>query len=123
MACPSLPTLWFLSKARLFHLRAHLADLGGGEQEVCRRLRRVLGLRLGLRLETVGRDLVHLPRGGYIHHVVGLDFDFVAGRQEGVETHDQIWVAFEELRDAADHTGKIIVDLRLATKLQLHLVK
>lgn len=64
-----------------------------------------LGLRLGL--EAVGWDLVHLPRGGHVHHVVGLDFDFVAGRQEGVETHDQIWVAFEELGDTADHPRSV----------------
>lgn len=49
-------------------------------------------------------DVVDLPRRGDVDQVVGLDLDFVARRQEGVEAHDEVRVTFEELRHSADHT-------------------
>lgn len=42
-------------------------------------------------------DVVDLTRRGHVDQVVGLDFDLVAGRQEGVKAHDEVRVAFEEL--------------------------
>lgn len=54
-------------------------------------------LRLWLGLQPVGGDLVNLPRGCHVHHVIGLHLNLVARWQEGVETHDQVWVALEEL--------------------------
>lgn len=64
-----------------------------------------LGLRLGL--QAMSGDLVNLPRGRHVHHIVCLHLDLVAGRQEGVETHNQVWVALEELRYAADHSWSV----------------
>lgn len=46
---------------------------------------------------TVRGDVVDLTRCGHIDQVVGLDFDLVAGRQEGVKAHNEVRVAFEEL--------------------------
>lgn len=42
-------------------------------------------------------DVVDLTRCSHINQVVGLDFNLVAGRQEGVKAHDEVGVAFEEL--------------------------
>lgn len=42
-------------------------------------------------------NVVDLTRRSHIDQVVGLDLDLVARRQEGVETHDEVGVAFEEL--------------------------
>lgn len=42
-------------------------------------------------------DVVDLTGCSHIDQVVGLDFDLVAGRQEGVKAHDEVGVAFEEL--------------------------
>lgn len=64
-------------------------------------------LRLRLGLQPVGGDLVNLPRGCHVHHVIGLHLNLVARWQEGVETHDQVWVALEELRHAADHPRSV----------------
>lgn len=97
----------------------------------------MLRLRLRLRLEAMSGDLVNLPWCCHIHHIISLHLNFVARWQEGIEAHDQVRVTFEELRHAADHPWsvntlrlkflhyiqEIIVDLRLTTKLQLHLVK
>lgn len=95
---------------------SHLADFGrrrlrrwlcwcwGGLR---RRLRLMLGLGLRLGLQAVSGDLVNLPRCRHIHHVIRLHLNLVTRRQEGVETHDQVWVAFEELRHAADHSWSV----------------
>lgn len=64
-----------------------------------------LGLRLGL--QAVSGDLVNLPRCGHIHHIICLHLDLVTRWQEGVETHDQVWMALEELRHAADHSRSV----------------
>lgn len=55
----------------------------------------------------MGGDLVDLSRCRDIHHVIRLHFDFVAGGQEGVEAHDQVWVAFKQLRHPTDHTWSV----------------
>lgn len=90
----------------------HLADFGrcGLWGRLCwcrgrlrRRLRRMRRLRLRLGLQPVRGDLVNLPRGGHVHHVIGLHLNLVARWQEGVEAHDEVWVALEELRHTADH--------------------
>lgn len=47
-------------------------------------------------------DVVDLTGCSYIDQVVGLDFDLVAGGQEGVKAHDEVGVAFEELGHSAD---------------------
>lgn len=64
-------------------------------------------LRLRLRLQPVRGDLVNLPRGCHVHHVVGLHLDLVARWQEGVEAHDEVRVALEELRHTADHPWSV----------------
>lgn len=91
-------------------LRAHLADLGrgglrqegrGGRGDGGRQRRRVLRGRPRdgdvLHRDAVRGDVVDLARRGHVHQVVGLHLDLVAGRQEGVEAHDEVGVAFEEL--------------------------
>lgn len=95
---------------------SHLADFGrrwlrrwlcwcwGGLR---RRLRLMLGLWLRLGLQAVSGDLVNLPRCRHVHHVIRLHLNLVTRRQEGVETHDQVWVALEELRHAADHSWSV----------------
>lgn len=42
-------------------------------------------------------DVVDLTGRGHVDQVVGLDLDLVARRQEGVEAHDEVGVAFKEL--------------------------
>lgn len=95
---------------------SHLADFGrcGLWCRLCwcrgrlrRRLRWMRRLRLRLGLQPVGGDLVNLPWGCHVHHVVGLHLNLVARWQEGVETHDQVWVALEELRYTADHPWSV----------------
>lgn len=54
-----------------------------------------LGLWLGL--QAMSGDLVNLPRCRHVHHIVRLHLDLVTRWQEGVEAHDQVWVALEEL--------------------------
>lgn len=46
--------------------------------------------------------VVDLTGCGHIDQIVGLDLDLVARWQEGVETHDEVGVTFEELRHSAD---------------------
>lgn len=53
------------------------------------------------------RDVVDLPRRGDVHQVVGLHLDFVSGRQEGVETHNEVWVTLKELGHSTDHTRSV----------------
>lgn len=81
--------------------------------------------------------MVDLPRRGDVHQVVGLHLDFVSRRQKGVEAHDEVGVTLKELGHSTDHTRrvntlrlklfhdiqKVIVNLWLTSKLQLHLVQ
>lgn len=55
-------------------------------------------------------DVVDLARSGHINQIVGLNLNLVARRQEGVEAHNEVWMAFEELGDSADHTWCINAD-------------
>lgn len=89
-----------------------------------------------LNRDAVWCDVVDLSRRGHINQVVGLDFNLVTGRQESVEAHDEVRVTFEELGHSADdpwgvntlrlelfhYVQKVIVDLRVVSKLQFHLV-
>ena len=52
--------------------------------------------------DAVRGDVVDLARRGDVHQLVVLDLDLVARRQEGVEAHDEVRVALEELRHSAD---------------------
>lgn len=97
----------------------------------------MLGWWLRLGLDAMGGDLMNLARSCHVHHVIGLHLNLVARGQEGIEAHNQVGVAFEQLGHTTNHSWgvnalrfkflhdvkKIIVDLRLTTKLQLHLVK
>lgn len=97
----------------------------------------MLGWWLRLGLDAMGRDLMHLAWSCHVHHVIGLHLNLVARRQEGIEAHDQVRVAFEQLGHTTYYSWsvnalrlkflhdiqEIVVDLRLTTKLQLHLVK
>lgn len=56
---------------------------------------------------SVRGDVVDLTWRGHVDLLVGLDLDLVAGRQEGVESHDEVWVALEELGDTADHARSV----------------
>ena len=73
-----------------------------------------LGLRLGL--QAVSGDLVNLPWCCHIHHIIRLHLNLVTRRQEGVETHDQVWVALEELRYAADHSWSVNTEEGIRSK-------
>lgn len=94
---------------------SHLAHLGrcglsGRGRSSGGGSRRELGGMLGgcsgdgdvLDRDAVRGDVVDLTGRGHVDQVVGLDFDLVAGRQEGVEAHDEVGVAFEELGHSAD---------------------
>lgn len=97
----------------------------------------MLGWWLRLGLDAVRGDLMNLARSCHVHHVIGLHLNFVARGQECVEAHDQVRVAFEQLGDTTNHSWsvdalrfkflhdvkEIVVDLRLTTELQLHLVQ
>lgn len=81
--------------------------------------------------------MVDLTRRGYIDQVVGRNLDLVARGQEGVESHNEVGVAFEELGYPAYHpwsvnalrlellhdVQEVIVDLRLVAKLEFHLIQ
>lgn len=67
----------------------------------------MLRLWLWLWLQAVSGDLVNLPWCCHIHHIICLHLNLVTRRQEGVETHDQVWVALEKLRHAADHSRSV----------------
>jgi hypothetical protein len=45
----------------------------------------------------------HRENGCLSYLVVGLDLDLVSWRQKRVEAHDELWVAFEQVRHALDH--------------------
>lgn len=69
------------------------------------------GYRDVLDRDAMRGDVVDLTGCSHVDQVVGLDFDLVAGRQEGVKAHDEVRVAFEELGHSADdprgvNTGK-----------------
>lgn len=94
---------------------SHLAHLGRAGlcqkgRNACGRSRRGLGLMLGgcscygdiLDRNAVRGDVVDLTRCCHVNQVVGLDLDLVARRQESVEAHNEVGVAFEKLRHSAD---------------------
>lgn len=60
------------------------------------------GYRDVLDRNAVRGDVVDLTGCSHVDQVVGLDFDLVARRQEGVEAHDEVGVAFKELGHSAD---------------------
>lgn len=82
-------------------------------------------------------DVVDLTRRGHIDQVISLDLNLVAWWQEGVEAHDEVGVTFKKLGHSADdprcvntlrlelfhYIQKVIVDLRLVSKLEFHLVQ
>lgn len=51
--------------------------------------------------------MVDLTRRGHIDQVVGRDLDLVARWQEGVESHNEVRVAFEELGYPAYHPRSV----------------
>ena len=53
--------------------------------------------------DAVGGDVMYLSRRGHVDPIIGLHLDLVTRRQEGVEAHNEVRVALEELRDTADH--------------------
>lgn len=55
----------------------------------------------------MGRDVVNLTWGGHIDQVIGLHLDLVTRGQEGVETHDKVWVALEQLGHSADDSWSV----------------
>lgn len=63
-----------------------------------------------LNRDTMRGDVVDLAGSGHINQIIGLNFNLVARRQEGVEAHDEVWMALEELGDSADHTWCINAD-------------
>lgn len=96
-----------------------------------------LGYGKVLNRDTMRGDVVNLAGSGHINQIIGLNLNLVARRQEGVEAHDEVWMALEELGDSADHTWcinalrlellhdiqEVIVDLRLIAKLKLNLIQ
>lgn len=56
------------------------------------------------------RYVVDLTWRCYVDQVVGLDLDLVARGEESVEPHDEVGVAFEELRHPADDPRSIDAD-------------
>ena len=53
--------------------------------------------------DSVGGDVMYLSRCGDVDPIIGLHFNLVPRWQKGVEAHDEVRVALEELRDTADH--------------------
>ena len=39
--------------------------------------------------------------------VVGVNFNFVARREESVEANNEFWMTFEEVRDTTDHPRSV----------------
>ena len=53
--------------------------------------------------DAVRGDVVDLAGRGDVHQLVVLHLDLVARWEESVEAHDEVRVALEELRHAADN--------------------
>lgn len=51
--------------------------------------------RLRLGLDAMGGDLMNLARSCHVHHVISLHLNFVARRQESIEAHDKVRMAFK----------------------------
>lgn len=77
----------------------------------------MLGWCLRLGLDAMGGDLMNLARSCHIHHVIRLHLDLVAGGQEGIEAHDQVRVAFEQLGNAANHSRSVNADKKMKIKV------
>ena len=72
----------------------------------------MLGWWLRLGLDAMGWDLMNLARSCHIHHVIGLHLNLVARGQEGIEAHDQVRVAFEQLGHTTNHSWSVDADLK-----------
>lgn len=53
---------------------------------------------------------MNLARSCHIHHVIGLHLNLVARGQEGIEAHDQVRVAFEQLGHTTNHSWSVDAD-------------
>ena len=72
----------------------------------------MLGWWLRLGLDAMGWDLMNLARSCHIHHVIGLHLNLVARGQEGIEAHDKVRVAFEQLGHTTNHSWSVDADLK-----------
>lgn len=77
----------------------------------------MLGWWLRLGLDAMGGDLMDLARSCHVHHVIGLHLNLVARGQEGIESHDQVRVAFEQLGHTTYHSWS--VDTNKKTKINM----
>lgn len=77
----------------------------------------MLGWWLRLGLDAMGGDLMNLARSCHIHHVIRLHLNLVARGQEGIEAHDQVRVAFEQLGNAANHSWSVNADKKMKIKV------
>lgn len=106
---PSVPNLPAPEEKQLYlaFLRRLCGGGGAGTGGLCTRVALVRCRscqRDVLHRDAVWRDVVDLPRRGYIHQVVGLHLDFVPRWQKGVEAHDEVRVTLKELGHSTDHT-------------------
>lgn len=60
---------------------------------------------------------MHLAWGRDVHHVIGLHLDLVAGGQEGIEAHDEVRVAFEQLGHTTYHSWSVNADEKTKIKV------
>lgn len=70
----------------------------------------MLGWWLRLGLDAMGGNLMDLARSCHVHHVIGLHLNLVARGQEGIEAHDQVRVAFEQLGHTTYHSWSVDAD-------------
>lgn len=80
---------------------------------VARRLAGRSAHRDVLHRDAVRGDVVNLTRRGHVDQIIGLHLDLVSRRQEGVETHNEVGMAFEELGHTADHSGRVYTVVRV----------
>lgn len=52
-------------------------------------------------------DIVDLARCRHIDHIIGLNLNLISRRQESVKTHDEVWMAFKQLRDTVYDSGSV----------------
>lgn len=52
-------------------------------------------------------DVVNLTWRGHIDQIVSLNLNLISGWQESVETHDEVWMALEELGHTADNSRSV----------------
>lgn len=104
---------------------------------VARRLAGRSTYRDVLNRNTMWGDVVDLTWCGHVDQIVGLNLDLISRWQEGVKTHNEVWVAFEKLGHTVDdprsvyalrlelfhNIKEIIINLWLIPKLQFHLIQ